>query len=232
LALSAAPALSQTSPYPPTDRPWAAADYAALAEAVSSGKAPLPTLADPATRPVFERLVSEHDVGMDMEARHQGTAEARLQEIVQTMAAFQPLLTAYLTAAQNGKPVERELAKLISTAVFHAASADQVADEILPTLPHDAAYQARMNGLEQMRNGTRTILLGVAGALGEPGSFSKASQLEMIAAVKSRLPAFQSAITDAFRTELAAKLGESAGKNTDPEVKAALLDLQKAVAQH
>src|SRR5262245_49582687 len=58
LLLAVQPALAQKPVYPATDRAWSSADYRDLNELIKSGKAPLPALADPAGRPVFERMVN------------------------------------------------------------------------------------------------------------------------------------------------------------------------------
>jgi hypothetical protein len=87
-----------------------------------------------------------------------------------------------------------------------------------------------MIGLEQMRGGMREILSRMIVAIGAPGAFSKASQLELIAAIKADLPAFRASFTDESRADLAGRLGQAAAQADDPEVKSALEDLLNAVA--
>ena len=229
-ALLAAPAaLAQAPAYPAVNRVWAAADYHDLSELIKSGKLPLPTLQDPSTRPVFERVVNLKN--LDLAANKSLPVGTRLQEMLGVLDGSRVLLVAYVTGAQAGKPYERELAKMQAFMLAVATSSLAVANEFLPTIPKDDKYQTRLAGFEQMKQGFRTMVGGVIQSVGETTFYSKESTIELAQAVITYLPSMQQVLTEQDRQDFAKRVGDQIASTTDPDVKAALVRLQAALGK-
>src|SRR5262245_50215251 len=91
--LAVQPALAQKPVYPATDRAWSSADYRDLNELIKSGKAPLPALADPVGRPVFERMVNLQN--LEIGRTKSLPIGTRLQEVLGMVDGIRMLLVAY-----------------------------------------------------------------------------------------------------------------------------------------
>jgi hypothetical protein len=233
-ALLMQPAAAQKpagAPWPPADRPWGSADYSSLVESIKSGRLPLPLLADPTGKPVFERIVSVQNVAHNLLRNKDMAAIVRLQEIMATLGSTEVLLGLYLSEAQKGAPYERELSKLMVHMISLAGNAIGLADEGLMTMPRDSKFAAREQGLLTMRQGARTIFAGVIQGISETHFFSKASTLEMAQGVVTYLPTFHSTLTDADRQEHQRRIGQQIDGTKDTEIKAALVQLRTAMGK-
>jgi hypothetical protein len=201
--------LAQKPVYPASDRAWNAADYRDLNELIKSGKAPLPTLADPVSRPVFERLVNLQNLEI---ARSKSLPiGSRLQEILGMFDVTRTLVAGYIAEAQKGKPYERELAKVQVYLLAQSSVILDVVNEFLPTIPKDNKYQARMAGFEKMKQGMRTIMAGVIESTSETGFYSKESTLELVQGIITYLPSMQPVLTDQDRQDFAPRWAPDGG---------------------
>jgi hypothetical protein len=227
--LAAHAASAQAPGYPAVDRVWGAADYRDLNELIKSGKSPLPTLQDPSTRPVFERIVNLKN--LDLAADKSLPVGSRLQDVLGVLDGARVLLVAYITGAQAGKPYERELAKMQVYMLAVATTSLGVANEFLPTIPQDDKYQTRMAGFEQMKQGFRTMVGGVVQSVGETTFYSKESTIELAQGIITYLPSMQQVLTDQDRQDYARRIGGQLASTTDPDLKAALGRLQAALGK-
>jgi hypothetical protein len=233
-ALAAQPAAAQKpadAPWPPADRPWGSADYRNLVDSVKSGRLPLPLLASPTSKPVFERIVRDQNVAHNLLRNKDMAATVRLQEVMATISATEVLLSLYLNEAQKGKPHERELAKLMIHMISLAGNSIGLADETMTTMPRDSKFGAREEGLRIMRQGARTIFAGIIQSISETGFFSKASTLEMARGVVIYLPSFQSTLTDADRQDHQRRIGQQIDATKDAEIKTALSQMRMAIGK-
>lgn len=219
------------SPYPPADRPWNSADYRALMDMVRSGQAPLPTLADPSGKAVFERMVNVENTALWMARKQELSAGVRMQEMAATLESVNALLMAYLSEAQKGKPYDREMAKLMIYVFTLTGMSIGVADEFMATMPKDDRYETRMAGLRQMQQGSRTVLAGMVQSIAETRFYSKASTLELVGSVVTHLPSFQRILTDQDRQDHLRRIGQQLGMTTDREVKSALMAMRDAIGK-
>ena len=212
-------AFAQASKYPASDRVRMAADYKDLDAVIAAG-APLPTLADTATRPVFERMTNVANLEM---VRNKSLPVAiRLQEGVAQGGYVQKLLLAYLGEAQKGKPYATELAKLQVYLLAYGAALIGVANEFVPTIPHDDKYETRMAGFAQMKQGMRAIMTGIVESVGETQFYSSASTIEMAKALADYTPAFGNVLSDQDRQDYVRRISRDLDTAADPNVKAAL----------
>jgi hypothetical protein len=232
--LAGQPAVAQKQadvPWPPADRPWGSADYRNLADSVKSGRLPLPFLASPTGKPVFERIVSDQNVAHNLLRNKDMAATVRLQEVMATLGATEVLLALYLSEAQKGEPYERELAKIMVHMISLAGNAIGLADEAMTTMPRESKLAAREDGLRIMRQGARTIFAGVIQSISETEFFSKPSTLEMARGVVTYLPSFQSTLTDADRQDHQRRIGQQIDATKDAEIKTALSQMRTAIGK-
>ncbi|MGZ3411017.1 MAG: hypothetical protein ACXWJ6_15005 [Xanthobacteraceae bacterium] len=211
--------LAQASKYPASDRVWMSADYKDLDAVIAAGF-PLPTLGDAATRPVFERM--SNVANLDMVRNKSLPVGSRLQEGVAQGGYVQKLLLAYLTEAQKGKPYATELAKLQVYLLAYGAALIGVADEFVPTIPHDDKYETRMAGFAQMKQGLRTIVTGIVESVGETQFYSIASTIEMAKALADYTPALGNILSDQDRQDYVRRISRDLDTVADPNMKAAL----------
>jgi hypothetical protein len=229
LFLPAPRAHAQAPTYPAADRVWGAADYRDLNELIKSGKSPLPTLADPSARPVFERIVNLRN--LDLAGDKTLPVGVRLQQITGVLDGTRTLLVAYVTQAQAGKPYERELAKMQVYMLAVANATLEVANDFLPTIAKDDRYEARMAGFKQMNQGFRTTMVGVVQSVDETTYYSKQSTLELVQGIMTYLPSMQQVLTDGDRQDFGRRIGRQLEATTDPDLKVALGHLQEALGK-
>jgi hypothetical protein len=217
------------SDYPATDHAWSGTDYQDFNTAVDAKKVPLPLLSDPVGRPVFERIVSLEnlDVGRDNSL----PLLTRLQRVVALTEGVRKVLVAYITEANNGKPRERELARLQVYMLAQAAIELRLAQEFIPTLAKDNTYETRMAGFAKMKGGMRTEVSGIIQSTGETTFYSKESLLGIIEGLTTYLPGLQPALTDESRAESAHQVEHELDATTDPDIKSALQRLQAALGK-
>lgn len=232
LAVQPAGAENRATPaYPPADRPWNSVDYRGLIEIVKSGQAPLPTLADPASKAVFERMVDLDNTALWLARKKEMAMGARMPEMLATGESVSALLLNYWNEALKGKPYERELAKLLVYLLTLTSATIGLTDEFMPTIPKDDKYEIRMVGLRQMRVGSRTMLAGVVQSIAETKFYSKGSTLEMARGFVTHLPAFQPILTDPDRQDHLRRIGKQLDITTDHDVRAALMSMRDAIGK-
>jgi hypothetical protein len=214
-------------PYPDTDRPWTSVDYRDLAERIVAGRVPLPTLAEPAARRAFERMVSLDNLAV---VRNKSAPIAsRVPEMLAMISATRTLMLGYLDEAKRGRPYERELARLQVYTLAQASLVVALVDEFLPTVKKDANYEARMAGLGNIRSALRSVTSGTVESTTDTRFFSKASTLEQVAGLERYLPVLHRILVDEDRRELLARVEDATDKATDDEIRAALVRLEGAL---
>ena len=74
---------------------------------------PLPTLADAATKPVFERMVNDDNIPLRMGLNRALSVTIRFQRLDSALPAIHKLVVLYSKETQKGKPYASELARLM-----------------------------------------------------------------------------------------------------------------------
>jgi hypothetical protein len=228
-AAGTAPGLTEDLrvPYPDLDRPWTSVDYRDLAERIVAGRVPLPTLAEPATRRAFERLVSLDNLAV---VRNKSAPVSnRIPEMLAMISATRTLMLGYVDEAKRGRPYERELARLQVYTLAQASTVVALIDEFLPTVTKDASYEARMAGLAKIRSALRSVTSGTVESTTDTRFFSKASTLEQVAGLERYLPVLNRILIDEDRRELLARVEDATDAATDDEIRAAMVRLEGAL---
>jgi len=167
---------------PAADRQWTGSDYAAVAEVLSAGKLPLPSLRDDGGRAVLERLTSTENLSF-----HRNPSlplQARMEDIINVLESSNRVAKLYLAAAIHGdrspparagsEPLHDEIARLIAFELHVMATAAELVDEYLPTMPRDDRYETRIAGMKRFASGVALGFVGALQSLSEKDFYSPA----------------------------------------------------------
>ena len=228
-ALAAPSTHSQTATYPPADEAWDGTSYRALVQRVEDNGLALPTLADVATKPVFERIVNADNIPLRMGLNKGISVTIRFQRLDSALDPIHKLGIHYAKATQNGKPYAPELARLlVYEAKVYAALLD-LADPYLATRADDKRYQVHVAYIDQVKTGARQFYATLVENAVAPQRHSKADALSMIAGALTTLPSYHKILTDEDRQELTQKLSQQASATTDQQLKSALTELRDTI---
>lgn len=211
------------------DRPWAADDYKQLDKLIGAGQFPLPTLSDPASKAVFERMVSYENTAFTVVKDESVTADRRLLAVTETMSGVRLLLARYLSELQKGVKHEREMAKLLIYILDLGGLAHGLTEETLKLFKKDSAYQTRLDGLKQARLGLSQMYSGVVLSFTDRTVYSKTSRLEMIEALRKNTPKYGVALDSMTRLKALGTTILMLSRTNDPEEKEALIALRAAI---
>jgi hypothetical protein len=227
LAVQAANA--QNAQYPPADDPWDGTSYRALAERVTDQGLALPTLADEATKPIFERMVSLDNIPLKVGMNRSLAVTLRFQRLNSAMEPLQRLVALYSTEAQKGKPYATELARLMVYQSKVAAAFLDVSEPYLSGLAKDKRYQVHVTYLDKMKSGARQAYSGLVQCATETNRYSKSDILQMVGGAMAALPSYHPILTDQDRQELTQKLTQQISKTSDAQMKTALTELRDTI---
>src|SRR5262250_2048194 len=96
--------------YPAFDEAWDGTSYRALVERVEKDGLALPTLADEATKLVFERIVNVDNIPLRMGLNRELSTTIRFQRLDSALDPIYKLMVLYLNETKKGKPYATELA--------------------------------------------------------------------------------------------------------------------------
>ena len=215
--------------YPPADHPWGVAEYQRLLLLIGTRQQPFPTLADKASKAVFKRMISAQNVAQAKSRDESLPAGERMMALATATVAVKRVAVLYLKEINEGKPYERELAKLLVYLLDISGPTIKLADEFIASIPRDDQYEIRLGGLRQAHNGLRQMFSGVIISISETHLYSKPSTLELIQASLNNLPTYQPILTKAD-CQKAIRIVERQLKATnDKELQAGLTRLQDAL---
>jgi hypothetical protein len=215
--------------YPSIDDAWDATDYRAVVQRVAKDGLELPTLADPATKPVFDRMVNTDNIPLRMGVNPELAATLRFQKLDGVLQPIHKLVALYATETQKGKPYATELARLMVYECKISGALLEVSEPFLATLTKDARYDARVADLNQIKTGARQIYSGIVQGVTDERLYSKPEILKMISGALADLPSYQLIFTDKDRLELTQKLAQRISTATDQELKDAMTQLRDAI---
>ncbi len=207
---------------PPPDRAWSDADYVKFGELLKTGKIELPMLNDE-SKPIFLALVNRE--GLARYLNKDVPLRDRLNECLKGYMALLPVLKQYGERYDAKADCSREAAGVIALVIYSTTSLVNLMEELLPTIPKDDNYEARMAGIQQMKGGIRTILLSAADSLAS--TFAEEDVLTILEAMNENLPAQGEFVGPAFVQELRAKVAGFLGKEKSAKIKAAVQRLLK-----
>jgi hypothetical protein len=234
LAVQSANAQGERNPavperYPPVDEAWDGTSYRALVERVETERLPLPTLADAATKPVFDRMVNVDNIPLRMGLNRKLSVTIRFQRLDSALQPIHKLVVLYSNETQKGKPYAQELARLMVYESKVSAALLDLSEPYLATLQTDKRYQVHVAYHDQVKSDARRLYSGLVRGMTETRRYSKSDILRMIEGALDGLPSYQPIFADQDRLDLVEMLTQQISKTTDRELKAALTDLRDAI---
>jgi len=220
---------AQSGRYPAADEAWDGTSYRALVQRVETEGLPLPTLANSATKPVFERMVNVDNIPLRMGLNRDLSTTMRFQRLDSALQPIRKLVILYSQETQKGKPYAQELARLMIYESKISAALLDLGEPYLSTLPKDRRYQVHVAYLDQVKSDARQIYAGLVQGMTETRLYSKSDILKMIRAALDGLTSYQPIFTNQDRLDLVQKLTRQISITTDQDLKTALTQLRDAI---
>lgn len=229
LMIVAASSANAQMRYPSIEEAWDGTDYRALIQRVETDGLALPTLADAATKPVFERMVRSDNIPLRAGLDPKLAVTIRFQKLDSALPALHRLVALYASETEKGKPYTTELATLMIYEVKVSGALLDLHESYVSALPRDKRYQANINILEQMKSDARQLYSRLVGSAIATGTYFKPDLLAMTRGALERLPSYLPVFTSEDRQGLVQKLTQQIATTTDQEVKAALTELRDGI---
>jgi hypothetical protein len=225
-AVAAQAANAQGAQYPPADDAWDGTSYRALVQRVEESNLALPTLADAATKPVFERMVHGDNIPLRMGLNRSLSVTLRFQRLNSALPAIHKLVVLYAKETQSGKPYAAELARLMVYECRVSAAMLDLSEPYLATLKDDKRYQVHVAYIDQVRADARQLYTGLVQGMTETRLYARSDILRMIQCARDALPSYHPVIADQDRLDHVHKLTQQIAAATDPLLKSALTELR------
>ena len=230
VVLAVQPANAQKR-YPSVDDAWDGTDYRAVIQRVERDGLALPTLADSATKPVFDRMVDADNIPLRMGLNKELSVGIRFQKLDSALDPIHKLVVLYSSEMQKGKPYATELARLMVYESKVSGAILSLSEPLLATFEKDARYQARVANIDKIKSDARQAYSGLVQGMTETSVYSKSDMLNMIKGALNALPSYHPIFKDQDRADLTQKLTQQISKTTDQQLKTALTELRDAI-QH
>lgn len=222
------------SAYPPTNRPWNPGDYRALQASIKSGKAKLPSLSDPATKAVFERMIAKDNTPLHViSIKGVPMAGAQILEISGVSDTLKSLIEVYAQQAPQSESVATDVAKLQLYMFKLMDAAAARSDAIKRGLPRDGNYEQQLTRLQQAWRtfGQEILNRNIYALFAGTKVYSKKAAIEMVQALMKRSATILKVLNDQDRAGLAETVRVQSKVIKDDDVKAAFARLQTAFAK-
>jgi hypothetical protein len=215
--------------YPAIEEAWDGTDYRAVVQRVQKDGLALPTLADAATKPVFERMVDADNIPLRMGLNTKLSATIRFQRLDSALDPIHKLVILYSNEMQKGKPYSAELARLMIYESKVSGALLELSEPVLSGLANDKRYQTHVENHNLIKNNARQLYSWMVKGMTEPNIYSKPDILKMVRGALDGLPAYLPILTDQDRQGLTQKLTQQISATTDQELKTALTELRDAI---
>lgn len=228
-AVLAVQSASAQKHYPAIEDAWDGTDYRALLQRFENDGLALPTLADKATKPVFERMVNADNIPLRMGLNKELSATIRFQKLDSALDPIHKLAVIYSDETKKGKPYAAELARLMIYESKVSGAMLEVIDPLLATLANDKRYKARVAEMDRVKGAARQLYADLVQRMSETSLHSKGDIMKMIAGAMEGLPAYQPILSDQDRQGLVQKLSQQISTTTDQQLKTSLTELRDAI---
>ena len=166
--------------YPSVDDAWDGTDYRAVVQRVESDGLALPTLADAATKPVFERMVNADNIPLRMGLNKELSVTIRFQKLDSALDPIHKLVVLYSNETKKGKPYASELARLMVYEFKVSGALLDLSEPCSRPLQKDTRYQARVAEFDKMKSDARQLYSDLVQRMTETRLYSKSDILRMI----------------------------------------------------
>lgn len=215
--------------YPAIEDAWDGTDYRAVIERVEKDGLELPTLANAATKPVFERMVSTDNIPLRMGLNKDLSVGIRFQKLDSALDPVHKLVVLYSSEMQKGKPYAAELARLMVYESKISAAILNISEPLMSSFDRDARYKTRVAELDKMKNGARQLYSDLVQRMADTKLHSKSDIMRLVGGALDELPAYQPILTNEDRQGITQKLTQQISTTADQELKKALTELRDAI---
>ena len=229
LCVVAVQSASAQNRYPAIEEAWDGTDYRAVVQRVQKDGLALPTLADAATKPVFERMVDADNIPLRMGLNTKLSATIRFQRLDSALDPIHKLVILYSNEMQKGKPYSAELARLMIYESKVSGALLELSEPVLAGLVNDKRYKNHVENHNLIKNNARELYSWMVKGMTEPNVYSKPDILKMVKGAIEGLPAYLPIFTDQDRQGLTQQLTQQISATTDQELKTALTELRDAI---
>lgn len=188
---------------PALSRQWHGTDYEVVVGKIARGEMPLPRLSSPESAELFARLVSEDN--LDLQKNKSLPVTARMSDFTTMAGAHGQLLMLYLR--EKPQDVSGELAALMSYMLRVSASGADMMSELLPVIPRDEQFDARMQALDKFKSGMADVLVGSELAAADP-IMSASQKSQLFDAMARSIDAVKPYLAPDVKRELLGKLSK------------------------
>jgi hypothetical protein len=228
-SLAVQSANAQTAQYPPEDEAWDGTSYRALVERVTDQGLALPTLANEATKPVFERIVNPDNIPLRVGLNRSLSLGIRYQRLNSAIDPIHKLVVLYANEAQKGKPYATELARLLVYEAKVSAAWLDISEPYFATLSKDNRYEVHVAHFNKVRTGARQFYADLVQGMTDTRLYSKSDIQLLIGGALASLPSYHPILTDQDRQSITQKLTQQISTTTDPQLKTSLTELRDTI---
>lgn len=186
-----------------THREWRGKDCSDFAAALTAGTVPLPKLSEKPTAAVLNRFCSPGNLVFGKDTKI--PLSVRFQDFLQLQQSVGAIVTIYSKQAEKGDKVADELTLLLGYLLQTSALGINLADELLPTIPHDASYETRMTGFNRMKAGLTTVFVGAYTSVADDTIYSEQNRSDLLSMIAQTSPDLVKAMSLDVRTEMILK---------------------------
>jgi hypothetical protein len=216
---------------PAYDRPWVGQDLTVVApklKALAAGEPQqLPRRGSDKSGAVFARLVA--DDNLSFFRNRSLPLSSRMSESVAYFQSQNDILKTYAGALDRGKVSGDDVIDLLAAELSTVQVVLELVDEFLPTVPRDEKYEARMHGLQTMRQGLATMVSGVLTSFTETQVYGVDARSRLLGRCIETFPHIVPRLTKPSQAEVKHRLADLAKDPKVSELRPQLVSLRDAV---
>jgi len=119
------------------------------------------------------------------------------------------IINAYIkTSTDKNINLNPEMIDIFYFSLHAAASALDLMDEMIPSIPKDSNYAARMEGVKITYRGITTMIVGAESMLRDKARLTLPERTKVLDAMATTIPRLKDAFTPGYRIELRKRLEE------------------------
>ncbi len=209
---------------PAPDRPWAASEYEEAVKVLSTlPPDQLPQTRSKNTGPYVARLTAQEN--LEILANTSLPIAARVTHAVTVMQASGQISKLYMAAAMRDPQHQPDMLRMCGFNLRVAAAAVPLVEQFFATFDKaDPSYPNRLKGLAQMKGGVSQMLQGTLTTLAEEEDRDIGpARVELADSLARAFPTLATMVPPLSKDEFVAKIQRMADKESNPEVKAALV---------
>jgi hypothetical protein len=217
---------------PAPDRDWSSSDMIKAGKVLSAlakkGFENLPRYKSKGSGEVFTRMTSPQN--LEIFKNRSLPVEARMPQALDYMEASNKIAKLYLGGAIKKEIGSSEVVELLGMQLRISVVMVQLVDEFLPTLKKDdPKHKVRMQGLEQMKRGLASVVMGGLKTLTEREMYGSGELLKLVGYMDETFPLIVPKLPPGSRSEMMIRLEELQKDPAMKDLQTSLQELHKKV---